>query len=96
MPIPRHAEEGQNVATMPSYDMSKACQGSERSNCLEEERQAGAELDRRWQAISAADRSACIPHSTAGVEPSYVELLTCIEMSVLAKPASQIVTVTAK
>jgi hypothetical protein len=66
---------------VPNFDMSKSCRASERSDCLEEERDAKIELQGRWPGFSAAERSACMPLSTAGVEPSYVELLTCFEMA---------------
>lgn len=91
MPAPRRAAEdvGHASAAVPNIDLNRLCGALERADnpekdrvrwCVEDERDAKAELERRWSASSAAERSACMPSSTAGVEPSYVELLTCFEI----------------
>ncbi len=91
MPSPRRAVEdvGQASKAVPNMDLNKLCRAVERSDtsdkdrrhwCLEDERDAKNELQRRWHTLSAAERSACMPSSTGGVEPSYVELLTCLEL----------------
>jgi hypothetical protein len=78
----RTVEDVRHVSgTLPNFDMSKLCRASERTGCLEEERDAKIELQRQWPTFSEANRSTCMPSSTAGVEPSYVELLTCFEMA---------------
>jgi hypothetical protein len=78
-----------HAAEAPNIDLNKICHAVEQSDeptqdrhrwCLESEQGAKNELQQRWHALSAADRSTCTPSSTGGVEPSYVELLTCFEI----------------
>jgi hypothetical protein len=86
-----HASTAPNghAAAAPNIDLNRICRAVEQSDeptqdrhrwCLEGEQGAKNELQQRWHALSAADRSACVPSSTGGVEPSYVELLTCFEI----------------
>jgi hypothetical protein len=86
-----HAPEAPNghASEAPNIDLNRICRAVEQSDeptqdrhrwCLESEQGAKNELQQRWHALSAADRSACMPSSTGGVEPSYVELLTCFEI----------------
>lgn len=78
-----------DVSKAPEIDLRKVCRAVEHSDnpdqdrhpwCLRAERDAKAELQQRWSTFSAAERSACMPSSTGGVEESYVELLTCFEI----------------
>ncbi len=90
MPTARRAVEhvGHASEAVPNIDLNQVCRAVERTDnsakdrqwCLEDERDAKIELQRRWQRFSAAERTACMPSSTAGVESSYVELLTCFEI----------------
>jgi hypothetical protein len=86
-PTARRAAEdvGHAFESVPNYDMRKSCRAAERDRCVEDERDAKAELQRRWPTFSAAHRSACIPSSTGGVEPSYVEILSCFEIAFALK-----------
>ncbi len=88
MPTARRAVEVRASEAVPNIDVSKLCRSTERGGdsvrnrqCLKDERDAEVELERQWYRFSAAERSACLPSSTAGVEPGYVELLTCFEMA---------------
>jgi hypothetical protein len=49
--------------------------------CLQQEHDAQQALVKSWDTFSAADRSHCRGLTTAGGMPSYVELLTCLEIS---------------
>jgi hypothetical protein len=49
--------------------------------CLSDEKQAKAKLDEEWNRFSPSQRQHCTQLSTMGGPPSYVELLTCVEMS---------------
>jgi hypothetical protein len=53
--------------------------------CLADERQAKAKLEQEWTKFTAAQRQHCTRLSTTGGPPSYVELLTCVEMSQAAE-----------
>jgi len=49
--------------------------------CKKDETDARNELDTRWRKFGASDKQACIVESSTGGDQSYVELLTCLEMS---------------
>ena len=94
-----HASAAPNgrASEAPNIDLNKICRAVEQSDeptqdrhrwCLEGEQGAKSELQQQWHALSAADRSACVPSSTGGVEPSYVELLTCFEIISAVKTGS--------
>jgi len=96
MPPARRAVEdvGHASRPVPNIDLNKVCRVGEpadnpdadrRQWCLKDERDAKIELQRRWSTSSPAERSACVPSSSGGVEPSYVELLTCFEMGAFLK-----------
>jgi hypothetical protein len=48
--------------------------------CIKDENDARAELARKWAKFKPGDRKDCAAQGAAPV-PSYVELLTCLEMS---------------
>jgi len=48
--------------------------------CMKDENEARAELARKWAHFNPGDRKDCVAQGAAPV-PSYVELLTCLEMS---------------
>src|ERR1041385_1367236 len=48
--------------------------------CLKTEREARDQLAREWTNFPAADRTLCTQTATMGGAPSYVELITCLEM----------------
>jgi len=54
-------------------DRAKALRG-----CVGDETSARDQIKREWNRFTAADRSNCAP--TPGMQFSYVELLTCLEM----------------
>lgn len=53
--------------------------------CLADERQARTKLEQEWHTFTATQREHCTQLSTTGGPPSYVELLTCVEMSQAAE-----------
>ena len=48
--------------------------------CLSDEKAAKAKLGHEWGQFSATQKGHCIRLLNAGGSPSYVELLTCVEM----------------
>lgn len=72
---------------LPVFDIARNCKletaGSGMgNNCTTDETDARNQLARRWPSFSASQKSDCIGESSAGGgESSYVELLTCLEMS---------------
>lgn len=58
-----------------------AMQNRNENACLEDEKAARTKLQQEWNTFSSEQRSHCVRLSTLGGMPSYVELLTCVEMS---------------
>jgi len=55
--------------------------------CLRDEQQARDDLKQKWETYSEADQARCLRLSNLGGTPSYVELLTCLQ---LAKASEQL------
>jgi hypothetical protein len=49
--------------------------------CMTDEKAARDELARKWSGFDTTDRSRCIRMSTSNRTASYVEVLTCLELS---------------
>ena len=70
---------------IPAFDIARNCNeevagaGTKVASCTKDETDAKNELAQRWSKFGAA--SACIGESSIGGGQSYVELLTCLEMS---------------
>jgi hypothetical protein len=59
--------------------------------CERDENNARAALEKEWSQFTPLDQADCTRLMTLGGSPSYVELLTCLEMAKGAKehPADQ-------
>jgi hypothetical protein len=79
-------------AGLPRLDIEFACHASERAvsavvsvttdifkSCLDDENEARERLDKDWASFPTSDRGRCIHPSE--YLPSYVEWLTCLEMT---------------
>ena len=73
---------------IPAFDIVRNCNaevanaGTEKvADCTKDETDAKNELDKRWPRFGASDKRACVGESSIGGTQSYVELLTCLEMS---------------
>lgn len=73
--------------TVPNFNVEPSCRGglsdpkdnARYQQCLKEEADAKATLAANWAKYPASDRATC--GTTAGMgTPSYVELLTCLQM----------------
>ena len=51
------------------------------ATCKQDEQQARDTLSAEWQNFPAADRSNCIAETSIGGFPSYVQVLTCLELA---------------
>jgi hypothetical protein len=60
---------------------SSATEEESRNGCLRSEREAKKEAERRWGDYSAAAKSQCQSQFKAGGYPSYVEMVTCLELA---------------
>ena len=74
---------------LPAFDIARNCNeetaGSGIDNglrsCTKDETDAKNELEKRWSQFGASEKGFCVGESSTGGERSYVELLTCLEMS---------------
>jgi len=75
---------------VPQFDATRSCKsaavasmmtGRTADNCIADENNARAILEKSWGEFSAADKSHCGVLQRTGGSPSYVELLSCLEMS---------------
>ena len=69
----------------PIFDIALECRfegGSiqEEKRCADDERQARDTLQREWIQFTANAKRQCYEETSIGGTPSYVELLTCLEM----------------
>jgi hypothetical protein len=73
----------------PKFDVSQSCEGAAREalvvgrnkeTCMADERTAQNELARNWPQYAARDRAQCVSMVSKGGPPSYVELLSCLEV----------------
>src|SRR5262249_31670150 len=73
---------------IPAFDIVRNCSaevasaGIEKAaGCTKDETDAKNELDKSLPQIGASDKQACVGETRIGGAQSYVELLTCLEMS---------------
>jgi hypothetical protein len=83
---------------VPDMDMEPSCKAAETAatilgrtgaNCRSDEKSAKETVGREWQSFSAADRNHCRSLVNMGGPPSYVEFLSCLEMSRDARQIAQ-------
>jgi hypothetical protein len=68
---------------VPNFDLTPTCRAdlNSREACQRDEREAQHKLQQNWQQYTPAQRESCLILSRTGGDPSYVELLTCLEMA---------------
>lgn len=87
------ADAGVAADKVPEINLDKTCRAAvatgvrsgansqDDSACKRDEQDAHNKLAQNWDQFTADERSHCQRLSTLGGSPSYVELLTCLEMS---------------
>ncbi|KRE16541.1 hypothetical protein ASE63_15085 [Bosea sp. Root381] len=74
----------------PRFDIEKSCAGLTARNsgiarpqqaCHDDESKAQTALAASWANYSAADRNRCVESASLVGAPSYVQVLTCLEMT---------------
>jgi hypothetical protein len=82
----------------PRLDVSETCNaaargaisaGRDKASCLADERAAQEAIAKDWSTYSAAHKTQCIGNVTTGGPPSYVELLSCLEVMRDAKKSRE-------
>jgi hypothetical protein len=63
--------------------------GRTTQSCINDEHGARDDLTKSWSTFSAADKSHCLSMVATGGSPSYVELISCLEMSRDAKKIAE-------
>lgn len=85
MAAPARADDG-----IPDFDIAKTCQSAAQASvsdnasqegCLRSERAAHDEIKRRWGEFAAPAKRQCEKQFEAGGSPSYVEMVTCLELA---------------
>lgn len=68
---------------VPNFKLAPTCSValSGRSACRSDEQEAKRSLQKDWNGFTHAQRRSCVDLSQLGGPPSYVELLTCLEMA---------------
>jgi hypothetical protein len=59
---------------------AKAVPVGDPAACMKLEQEARVQLVNQWDQFTAADKDHCLPLSTMAGEPTYSELLTCLEV----------------
>jgi len=81
---------------LPAFDVSRSCKldvaattglsvDQSLKNCVNDENRARQQLVSQWSKFSASSRSQCLPLESIGGTPSYVSLLTCLQMNLLSR-----------
>jgi hypothetical protein len=84
--VPQAASAAEGV---PVYNVRPECNFTQsvipspesEKTCLREEQDARTKLEKNWASYADDDRSECIGESSSAGSPSYVDLLTCLEMN---------------
>ena len=63
--------------------------GRTADSCMNDENSAREDLVKTWSSFSGDDKTHCLSMISTGGAPSYVELLSCLEMSRDAKKIAQ-------
>ena len=75
---------------VPKFDTGPSCRSAgaaavmatrDTAACERDENNARATLEKEWTQFTPSDQARCVGLVTLGGGPSYVELLTCLEMA---------------
>jgi hypothetical protein len=86
------------AADVPKLNIEPSCKsagiegmalGRTTQSCINDENTAHDQLVKDWSTFSGDDKSHCLSMVATGGSPSYVELLSCLEMSRDAKKIAQ-------
>ena len=76
---------------VPNFDISRSCKldvaaatgltvDQSMKSCVNDEQKAKQQLAGQWSKFPAPGRASCISQESIGGTPSYVSLLTCLQM----------------
>ena len=80
---------------VPTFDIARSCKldvaatglsvDQSIKSCVNDERKARQQLTSQWSKFSASSKAECIPQESIGGTPSYVSLLTCLQLGQWAR-----------
>jgi len=76
---------------VPAFDIARSCKldvaattglsvDQSLKSCVNDENKARQQLASQWSKFTASSKAQCIPQESVGGTPSYVSLLTCLQM----------------
>jgi hypothetical protein len=80
----------------PRFDIETVCRAAPRlagsdsdpyQSCVRDETEARGQLERQWTSFDAGQRSRCVQETTIEGSPSFVDVLTCIQMAAGMPPS---------
>ena len=79
---------------LPKFDIARECRfesgtKEEQERCATDETQARDQLQTEWIQFSPSDKTLCNRETCIDSAPSYVELITCLEMEKDVKNTSK-------
>jgi hypothetical protein len=81
---------------VPTFDIARSCKldlaataglsvDQSAKGCINDEKRARQQLASQWSKFSGSSKAECIPQESIGGTPSYVSLLTCLQMGKWAR-----------
>jgi hypothetical protein len=81
---------------VPEFDIARSCKLDSAAaasisldqsvkSCIKDEKRARQQLGSQWSKFSAASKAECVPQEQIGGTPSYVSLVTCLQMGKWAR-----------
>jgi hypothetical protein len=83
---------------LPRFDVEATCRAAPRllaadanpyEGCMQDERDAERQLQGMWRGAAAAHRETCAGEAQIGGSPSYVDMLTCLQMAQGTTPTAE-------
>jgi hypothetical protein len=83
---------------LPHFDIEKICRSAQAlteedrnpvQTCMKDEADAERQLRAIWRSANSAHRENCAAETRIGGSPSYVDVLTCLELAEGVPPAAQ-------
>jgi hypothetical protein len=68
------------LSPIAAHLLKKPVSPKDRDVCLQQEQAARQQLGVEWTQFTPAGKSHCLRLSTPGNDPTYTELLTCLEL----------------
>ncbi len=86
----RRSRSARGRSAVPAFDLKRSCKTTEDAAlslgrsveaCISSEEAAREQLENRWAEFPGAKRVECVGVSRIGGTPSYIEVLTCLELA---------------